>query len=171
MFTMRNQHQEETFDKYVTELKLLGSTCNYGTLHDSLIRDRIVCGINNSNLRERLLRTADLTLEKTMQLERAAELTEERIKTLENPSASSTELNGIRHKQKQGTRYKQNPGPDISKYARSSDLTGKNQAGPTMFTAYRSESPLKICSLLRSGNNFLFVGPSNSVFKSRSFLQ
>jgi hypothetical protein len=37
-----------------------------------------------------------------MQLERAAELTEERIKTLENPSASSTELNGIRHKQKQG---------------------------------------------------------------------
>jgi hypothetical protein len=35
----------------------------------------------------------------------------------------------------------------------------KNQAGPTMFSAYRSESPVKICSLLRSGNNFLFVGP------------
>jgi hypothetical protein len=68
-----------------------------------------------------------------MQLERAAELTEERIKTLENPSASSTELNGIRHKQKQGTRYKQNPGPDISKYARSSDLTGKNQACRRIF--------------------------------------
>ena len=123
---MRNQHQEEMFDKYVTELKLLGSTCNYGTLHDSLIRDRIVCGINNSSLRERLLRTADLTLEKTMQLERAAELTKERIKTLENPSASSrTEVNAIRHKQKQGTSYKQNPGPPIkhekSKYQNSNN--------------------------------------------------
>ena len=60
---------------------------------------------------------------------------------------------------------------DISKYAGPSDLTGKNQAGPTMFSTYRSESPVKICSLLRSGNNFLLVSPSNSVFKSRSFLQ
>jgi len=56
-------------------------------------------------------------------------------------------------------------------YQNMSDLTGKNQAGPTMFSAYRSESLVKICSLLQSGNNFLFVGPSNSVFKSRSFLQ
>ena len=65
MCNMRNQYQEETFDKYVTEIQLLGSTCNYGTLHNSIIRDGIVCGINNSSLRERLLRTADLTLEKT----------------------------------------------------------------------------------------------------------
>jgi hypothetical protein len=45
----------------------------------------------------------------------------------------------------------------FSKYTGPSDLTGKNQAGPTMFSAYRSESPVKICSLLWSGNNFLFV--------------
>ena len=32
-----------------------------------------------------------------MQLGRAAELTKERNKTLENPSASSTEVNAIRH--------------------------------------------------------------------------
>ena len=44
---------------------------------------------------------------------------------------------------------------DISKYAGTSDLTGKNQAGPTMFSAYLSKSPAKICSLLWSGNNFL----------------
>jgi hypothetical protein len=42
---------------------------------------------------------------------------------------------------------------------------------PTTFSAYQSESPVIICSLLRSGNNFLFVGPSNSVCKCRSFLQ
>ena len=57
-------------------------------------------------------------------------------------------------------------GRHIEKYARRSDLTGKNQAGPTMFSAYWSESPVKICSLIRSGNNFLFVGPLNSVLKS-----
>ena len=52
---------------------------------------------------------------------------------------------------------------DMSKYAGPSDLTGKDQAGPAMFSAYQSESPVKICSLLRSGNNFLFVGSSNNV--------
>ena len=64
MCNMRNQYQQETFDNHVTEIQQLGSTCNYGTSHDSLIRDRIVCGINNSSLQERLLRTAELTLEK-----------------------------------------------------------------------------------------------------------
>jgi hypothetical protein len=59
----------------------------------------------------------------------------------------------------------------MSRHRNMSDLTGKNQAGPTMFSAYRSESPVIICSLLRSGNIFLFVGPSNGVFESRSFLQ
>ena len=60
---------------------------------------------------------------------------------------------------------------DIQTYRNMSNLTGKNQAGPTMFLAYRSENPVKTCSLLRSGNNFLFVGLSNGVFKCRSFLQ
>ena len=111
MFNMRNQHQDETFDKYVTELKLLASTCNYGTLNDSLIRDRIVCGISNSGLRERLLRTPDLTLDKTMQMGRAAELTKERIKALENPTAASnTEVNAVRHKTKSNTKFKQTHG-------------------------------------------------------------
>jgi hypothetical protein len=29
MCNMRNQYQEETFDNYVTEIQLLGPTCNY----------------------------------------------------------------------------------------------------------------------------------------------
>ncbi|CAG2188276.1 unnamed protein product [Mytilus edulis] len=108
MFNMRNQRPDETFDKYITELKLLASTCNYGAINDSLVRDRIVCGISNSSLRERLLRTLDLTLDKTMQLGRAAELTNERIKTLENPTAASnTEVNAVRNRTKPNTKFKQ----------------------------------------------------------------
>ena len=95
---MRNQSQDETFDKYVTELKILASTCNYGVLHDSLIRDRFICGINDSNLRERLLRVADLDLQKCLEICRAAELSKERIKTLETPSASGLEVHAVKHK-------------------------------------------------------------------------
>lgn len=54
-FFTKNQSSSEAIDSYVTELKLLAKTCHFGPLRDSLIRDRIVCGINNASMRERLL--------------------------------------------------------------------------------------------------------------------
>ena len=47
---------------YIIELKTLSQSFGYGTLCDSLIRDRIVCGITSSHLRERLLRETDHSL-------------------------------------------------------------------------------------------------------------
>lgn len=63
-------------------LRMLSSTCNFGQIRDSLIRDRIVCGINDSGLRERLLRVDDLTLDKCIQVCRATELSRESSRTL-----------------------------------------------------------------------------------------
>jgi hypothetical protein len=118
---MRNQSQDETFDKYVTELKILASTCNYGVLHDSLIRDRFICGINDSNLRERLLRVADLDLQKCLEICRAAELSKERIKTLETPSASGLEVHAVKHKTRHIPKQNRQPQqkPKSSCYANS----------------------------------------------------
>ena len=83
-FFMRNQEAGESFDKYLTELKILEKTCDFGTLSDSLIRDRIVCGINSLSLRERLLREPNLTLKSCVDLCRASELSKERNKSLGN---------------------------------------------------------------------------------------
>lgn len=55
-FFARNQAPGESIDKYVTDLRMLASTCNFERLRDSLIRDRIVCGTYSSSWRERLLR-------------------------------------------------------------------------------------------------------------------
>ena len=38
------QEEGESIEKFVTDLKLLAATCNFGTLHDSPIRIRIICG-------------------------------------------------------------------------------------------------------------------------------
>ena len=81
-FFMRNQGQDENIDTYVTDLRMLSSTCNFGQIRDSLIRDRIVCGIIDSGLRERLLREDNLTLDKCLQLCRATELSRENSRTL-----------------------------------------------------------------------------------------
>ena len=54
-FNIRNQEQGETIDQYATELRKLASTCEFKDLRDGLIRDRMICGINNQTIRERLL--------------------------------------------------------------------------------------------------------------------
>lgn len=82
-FFARNQAQGETIDKYVTDLRMLASTCNFEQLKDSLIRDRIVCGTYSSSWRERLLREDGLSLDKCLQICRAMEISREHSKTIE----------------------------------------------------------------------------------------
>ncbi len=55
-FFSADQKQGMTFDQYLAELHTLSKTCDFGDLRDSLVRDRIVCGIPDNGLRERLLR-------------------------------------------------------------------------------------------------------------------
>ena len=45
VFNTRNQQTGESIDQYVTDLKIKARSCEFGELHDCLIRDRIVCGI------------------------------------------------------------------------------------------------------------------------------
>lgn len=78
-FFTRSQHEHETTDQYATKLRNRATSCDFGDLKDSLIRDRIICGIVNSMVREHLLRQDDLTLDKTLQLCRSAENTWDKI--------------------------------------------------------------------------------------------
>lgn len=62
-------------------------TFKLGTLHDSLIKDRIVCGLDSKNVRERLLRNNELTLELAINTVRAAETSKTQIES--QPSVRS----------------------------------------------------------------------------------
>ncbi|XP_015121249.1 uncharacterized protein LOC107044027 [Diachasma alloeum] len=83
LFFTRNQSEGEAFDTYLTELKRLSKDCEFGELRDRLIRDRIVAGIGNKKLKDRLLRELDLTLQKTVQICKAAELASEQVKKMD----------------------------------------------------------------------------------------
>ncbi len=61
-FNTRNQKPGETIEAYVSTLRNKAKTCNFGALTDELIRDRLVCGIDNDSVRRVLLRESDLTL-------------------------------------------------------------------------------------------------------------
>ena len=76
-FNCRNQREGESVSSFVTQLKMLAKTCEFGDLRDSLIRDRIVCGILSTNIREKLLSKEDLTLDKTIKILNAVDLAKE----------------------------------------------------------------------------------------------
>ena len=73
-FFTRSQLSEETIDQYVTELRKLEKTCEFGVIGESLIKDRLICGVQDVKLKERLLREIDLTLDKALSISRAAEV-------------------------------------------------------------------------------------------------
>ena len=62
---------------------LKSKTCEFLTLRDSLIKDRIVLGIISQRVKERLLSEDDLTLQKAMQICQAAEATERQLNKLD----------------------------------------------------------------------------------------
>ena len=50
----RKQEDSETVDEFITDLYRLAENCEYGNLHDELVRDRIVVGIRDRKLSEKL---------------------------------------------------------------------------------------------------------------------
>ena len=62
-FNRRKQEEGETVEAFVTALYALAEFCGYGDLHNEMIRDRIVVGIRNSTLSEKLQLDSRLTLE------------------------------------------------------------------------------------------------------------
>ena len=99
LFNTRNQRSDESFDQYLTDLKTKAQSCEFNDLKDSLIRDRIVCGIICDKTRSRLLREPDLTLQRAVEICRTNELTTTQMKSL-GTSETNTEQIGIQAIQK-----------------------------------------------------------------------
>lgn len=62
-FNTRTRREGETVSDFIACLNRLSEECEYGTFRDSLLRDRIVCGINDAQMQTRLLELPDLTLD------------------------------------------------------------------------------------------------------------
>ena len=65
-FNMRSKKEGEPVDSCITDLDALAEFCNFGNLRDELIRDRLVVGILDKQLSEKLQLDVDLTLEKAI---------------------------------------------------------------------------------------------------------
>lgn len=87
-FNTRIQTPEESFDDFVTDLRKIAANCEFGNLRDRLIKDRIVSGVQNKRVMERLLREPDITLDRAIEVCKAAEEAELNIKALVDQTKS-----------------------------------------------------------------------------------
>ena len=97
-FFFRNRDPGESRENFITDLKLLATTCNLGDLKDSLERDQIICGIQDRQLREELLKIPDPDLQRCRSLCRATELLKTWTKTLKEGEA----VNSLKEQTKHG---------------------------------------------------------------------
>lgn len=115
-FHKRNQRAGETVEAFVQSLYELAQHCEFGAGKDEQIRDRIVIGIMDKDVSQKLQLEADLTLERAIQLARQSEQVKqqsaERVETTVNEvrrkEYNSTRRSYDKPRQGQGQKYSEN---------------------------------------------------------------
>ncbi|UYV76722.1 K02A2.6-like, partial [Cordylochernes scorpioides] len=87
-FNKRIQEDWEPVDEFITSLYKLADSCEFEGLHEQLIRDRIVIGVRDKALSERMQLDSELTLEKAVKMVRQQEAVRQQQVDLQRPSTS-----------------------------------------------------------------------------------
>ena len=85
----------ESVEQFITDVHRLADNYEYGVMKEELVRDRLVVGIRDHALSERLQMEAELTLDKAKRLIRQREAVKEQQEELKQPSKWDTSLDAV----------------------------------------------------------------------------
>ena len=103
-FNIRNQEPGESFEKYVTQLRLLARNCEFENINsDEILRDRILFGMKDVVVRKKLLMKPKLTLQDVLLACRTEELSNRHVKALHEESEN---VHAVNSKKKPTHSYK-----------------------------------------------------------------
>ncbi|RUS71780.1 hypothetical protein EGW08_020463 [Elysia chlorotica] len=94
-FQERKQKHNETVEEFYRDLRDLAKHCNYQDQECEQIRDRMVVGLNNKKVREKLQLIRDLTLDKVVEIARQQEQLEKQMESSshdDHTAAAASEL-------------------------------------------------------------------------------
>ncbi|UYV64702.1 hypothetical protein LAZ67_3001707 [Cordylochernes scorpioides] len=118
-FNSRNQEDREPVDEFITSLYKLADSCEFEGLHEQLIRDRIVVGVRDKALSERMQLDSELTLEKAVKMVRQQEAVRQQQVDLQRPSTSQR-VNQVKfNSKKQSPKQQQQPSMKKEKSAKT----------------------------------------------------
>ena len=96
-FHTRVRKTAESVATYVAELRAIGEHCAFGDTLEDMIRDRLVCGINNPRIQRRLLQESDLTYDKAFEKTQSMEVAAQDVANM-TTETKQPPVNNIRHK-------------------------------------------------------------------------
>lgn len=94
-FFCRNQMEHESVEQYVFELNKMARSCEFESLCSDLVRDRLICGIQDGAMRERLLREPKLTLSKALDICKIAEMTRVQASNFAKPEVATHHVHEV----------------------------------------------------------------------------
>lgn len=134
LFNTRIQQDGESVEDFVTALHALADTCNYGVLREELIRDRLVVGLRDRRVSEKLQLDADLDLLKALTVARQHETVRQQQAEMHNGQANKITIDNVRagknqpsSKNKPGKSAAGTSSPPPSAFAKAA--SGKMQTG------------------------------------------
>ena len=137
-FWQRDQHEGETIDQWVNDLRILLGSCEYGDQKEKNLRDRIVFGVADTRVKERLLRESDLTLTKALDICHAAEASKVQLKTMSGEAKKGHDVHAI-GKGKQKSRGKP------SNFQQHSSNYKQQQKGDAQGRSQQSQKDCQYC--------------------------
>ena len=108
LFNTRSQDKGENIDEFYGALLALAKNCSFGVLTLSLIKDRVIVGMQDNTTRQKLLSEKALTLEKCIEIARSYEATRIRMKAMQDKGDTETvnQVPKVNHKYNQDRREK-----------------------------------------------------------------
>ncbi|RVE41869.1 hypothetical protein evm_013477 [Chilo suppressalis] len=128
-FFTRMQKPDESLEEYLTIINNLATTCDFGNLKQSLIKDMLIIGMKNTYIKKRLLQEEGLTVESTMKIAKSLELSQERSSKLMRQDTKNEMVQGVKE---QPQRYKSRSRSKIPDRSRSNQRQNyRNQSTRT----------------------------------------
>ena len=90
-FNQKKQQEDETFENFITSLYKLAEHCQYDALKEQMILDRIVVGLKDASLSEKLQLDSGLTLEKAILKARQSKMVNKQQQELRSQFQEVTE--------------------------------------------------------------------------------
>ena len=89
-FNSRVRQRGESVASFVAELRHLAIDCEFGDSLNEMLRDRLVCGVNDSRIQRRLLSEADLDFDKALKAALAMEMADRDAEDLQGDKKATT---------------------------------------------------------------------------------
>jgi transposase InsO family protein len=136
-FNCRSQEEGESTEAFITCLYQLVENCEYGDMKDQMLRDRIVVGIRDKALSQRMQLDAELTLEKAKTLSRQREAIREQQVILGSTTKATQSVDHIHKSHQKGSKRNQ--------FQWSKPSTGRTQPSKTCTRCGRGPHPRHQC--------------------------